>query len=621
MASKLMSSEVKRGSEGDADLTTEHSILIAKIDEISRQCAENRTRKTSTLYQDTEFPLLVNETVKVENKIDQWLRPSEIQESSTSEGCDWALFRETTCNDVLQGELPDCWFLTAAASIAEKKFLLDRIFPVDQLNPYGVYGFKLCVNGDWREVIIDDKLPCDSEKQLMFAKGKRRQLWVPLLEKAIAKLLGGYSALHKKTLNDGMRYLTGCAVEGHFTAELRDEGRQQALWERLRVALQDGFIVACSTYPKSHTNFRRVGLSGKHGYSFLAMAQIGDVKLFLLRNIWGKVAFNGDWSEGSDKWRNVPENLIPPQGKGNSAEGIFWMSMEDFIRYFASLLICIARENYYEHSVKAKLFQEGDTSWDALELEIFDTAQVDINLQPIDRELTTTGDRGKLILTSMIIFDQNWEVIGSTPNEDIEVTTWRSKLLTEGKYQIYVTNFNHLVDQKKVKYTFICHTSKKVKCTRLEVNPEKIATILVRLAASKGTALTIPPGIDNIKAYQLPPNYSGGSLLAIVNRNQTKSVCVMTAPQTSYGTIYSTRSIADPTTKDVIPANCSQIVQFLLTADENWASNDNRTSIRFTHPSSEEQAKLMAGSNVRQKPTLTFTNRVIHRLVQNSELA
>ncbi|XP_067949689.1 calpain-15-like [Watersipora subatra] len=401
------------------------------------------------MYQDTEFPLLVNETVEIENKINQWLRPGEIQDASTSEDCDWALFREPACNDVIQGKLPDCWFLTAAASIAEKKFLLERIFPVNQLNPYGVYGFKLCINGDWKEVIIDDKLPCDSDKQLKFAKAKRKQLWVPLLEKAIAKLLGGYSALNYKTLTDGMRYLTGCAVEVHFTHELNDEGHQQALWERLRMALQDGFIIACNTYPNSHTDLQKVKLRGRHGYTFLAIALIGDVKLFQLRNIWGKVAFSGNWSEGSDKWKDVPEHLVPLEGKGNTTEGIFWISMEDFSRYFASLIICVARENYYEHSAKAKLFQEGDTSWDAFEFEIFDTAQVDINLQPID----------------------------------------------------------------------------------------------------------------------------------------------------------------------------SQIVQFLLTADGKWATNDYKTLIGFASPASQEQADLTAANPVLQKPSLTFSNRVIHRLVQNSELA
>ena len=56
-----------------------------------------------------------------------------------------------------------------------------------------------------------------------------------------------------------------------------------------------------------------------------------------MRNPWGKKSFNGDWSEHSPLWDQVAKELIPDKGRGNDAQGIFWISENDFLTSVSSV--------------------------------------------------------------------------------------------------------------------------------------------------------------------------------------------------------------------------------------------------------------------------------------------
>ena len=58
--------------------------------------------------------------------------------------------------------------------------------------PYAPHQVRLCHGGVWRMVTVDDVFPTNAIHCLAYLKAARRQLWVPLIEKAAAKLHGSY---------------------------------------------------------------------------------------------------------------------------------------------------------------------------------------------------------------------------------------------------------------------------------------------------------------------------------------------------------------------------------------------------------------------------------------------
>jgi calpain-15 len=66
------------------------------------------------------------------------------------------------------------------------------LFVTNEYKKNGVYRLRLNKNGIWQEFTIDDYMPCELEGLPMYTRNNFDELWVMLLEKAYAKLHGGY---------------------------------------------------------------------------------------------------------------------------------------------------------------------------------------------------------------------------------------------------------------------------------------------------------------------------------------------------------------------------------------------------------------------------------------------
>ena len=83
---------------------------------------------------------------------------------------------------------------------------------------YGFAVFQFFKNGRWQHVMVDTRIPYNPQTKLPLY-GRCDQLdefWVPLMEKAYAKLHGTYEKLHGGSISESMVDLTGGVSEKFY---------------------------------------------------------------------------------------------------------------------------------------------------------------------------------------------------------------------------------------------------------------------------------------------------------------------------------------------------------------------------------------------------------------------
>ncbi|MEE6490558.1 hypothetical protein FKM82_015905 [Ascaphus truei] len=295
------------------------------------------------LFVDSSFPW--DEALQVEGV--EWRRPKEICAKPQF------IIDGATRMDVCQGNLSNCWFLSAVACLSLYPQLLEQVVPVDQDFGEGYNGrfrFRFWQYGQWVEVLVDDLLPTvrtqDKEKggegsapyNLLFMHSQERdEFWSSLLEKAYAKLKGGYAALQLGFAGEALVDMTGGVVQSCDSG-----GPSLELWRNLSHLLQRGALICCGNTQGDLETRNSMGILCHHMYSVTGTSEIqtleGSVCLLRVRNPWGHTEWAGPWRDGGTEWQSVmdahkSEVVILEDGE-------FWMAVEDFQNNFQLLETC-----------------------------------------------------------------------------------------------------------------------------------------------------------------------------------------------------------------------------------------------------------------------------------------
>ncbi|KAJ7051144.1 cysteine proteinase [Mycena amicta] len=357
----LRSQSTSVGLLGSPELESVVEECRSNVARIAKQCRARNMR-----YRDIDFD--------VENDQDRCLNglvvsdvynPSDVQRVTELFDNPRFFVDDLHSNEIIQGQkCSNCWFISALAATSTVKALVEK-YCVARDEQVGVYGFVFWRDTRWVSIIVDDLLYTsipkyeelsiaekalfqnDKEKYnasarkgnktLFFAKsGSLGETWVPLVEKAYAKLHGDYGSLCS---GYGIEDLTGGISSFIQCKDILDK---DAFWTEELLKSNRDYLFACSFQglnPTRNGNFNATvsGLWGNHSYAVLRALEYGGKRFLVLRNPCGQAEWNGPWSDGSKHWTPEWMEALPALGHVFGDPGKFIMEYKDFLSCFEQL--------------------------------------------------------------------------------------------------------------------------------------------------------------------------------------------------------------------------------------------------------------------------------------------
>mmetsp|Transcript_10338 Transcript_10338/g.10351 ORF Transcript_10338/g.10351 Transcript_10338/m.10351 type:complete len:303 (+) Transcript_10338:235-1143(+) len=224
---------------------------IMPLDNIRQKLREHNMNFVDIEFPPVESSIYPPSEGKPYNFPIVWKRPQEFMVVDQSKGLlpPQVFDKQIEPNDIKQGMLGDCWLMCSLGSLAEMPNLVDRLFITKKYSEEGLYRLKLCKNGEWMEITIDDYFPCSEEGGPIFSRAHGNELWVLLIEKAYAKTHGNYYTLRGGFANEGMMDLTGSPTE---CFDFEEPNCQQLLisgdfFKKMKQFDEAGYLMSAST--------------------------------------------------------------------------------------------------------------------------------------------------------------------------------------------------------------------------------------------------------------------------------------------------------------------------------------------------------------------------------------
>jgi hypothetical protein len=312
-------------------------------------------------------------------------------------------------NDVHQGQVGDCWLLSAISALAEFDGAVHKLFantpggienmPRAGPNKYHVTLYDLRT---WEpvDVVVDERLAANANRpgELLGARpSDDGELWVPYLEKAIAVHCGGWDEIDGGACPHAWSILTGCketyvistdqslfstfstgtsykcygkynpmenrwsrlensphkSSNSAWPMEWPDVGAEYGageagvsadnLFKKIAAWDANNYIIGAGTGGSGDDTNSRNGMVDGHAYTVLqAIENVAGsgFDLVQVRNPHGHGELeSGYWDDdgpGWDKYPKVKKALRPIKRD----DGIFWMSKEEFFKYFDQIYLC-----------------------------------------------------------------------------------------------------------------------------------------------------------------------------------------------------------------------------------------------------------------------------------------
>jgi len=342
----------------------------------------------------------------------EWCRVNELFDSEN-----YSVFSNgIAVEDIVQGNLSDCYFLSAIGSLCKFPKLLENLFLFKEKTKENIYGIFFYINGMKKLILIDDYLPCITKqgyKQFAMGKSEEDEIWVALIEKAFAKINGSY--IRMGTGGSPNEVFDVCTEA--FSEEIKVTYNQRdELWNKLIDGFDKGFVMTAGTSANGFVE--EVGLDCAHAYTVLGIYEINEEKVIRLRNPWGTGEFNGEWSDYSSKWT---EELKKKYNYYEKDDGDFFMGYKDFLKYFVKM--GIAKLHLSWGSTKIRIRKSQATKCQLIKVTIpKDDILVYFQLYSKNPRIPyKNGDYPNPVLSNLILADKDFNFIAATKNNEMHI--------------------------------------------------------------------------------------------------------------------------------------------------------------------------------------------------------
>lgn len=236
-----------------------------------------------------------------------WKRPGEMGQGYPTTASLWGDFGKPVPAGIKQQSLGDCWFLSAASAVAEQPERVYRFVHNKEYNKNGAFRFYFWVKDAWYGINVDDRLPSteygDGFRPWATQRSYAKAWWMPLLEKAYAKLDQNYDRIVGGWGKEGLRTLTGMPVMNFWNDQYQPE---------YLIPIYKSF--AAKNYPMTAgccTGGSVYGLVAGHAYTFLDIQELKDSDgavqhtIAKLRNPWATELYTGPWKDSDPNWTDA----------------------------------------------------------------------------------------------------------------------------------------------------------------------------------------------------------------------------------------------------------------------------------------------------------------------------
>lgn len=275
----------------------------------------------------------------------EWKRASEIFPEP------YLFENKIRLDSVIPGKVGNVYFLSALAALSQYPGIIRKIFLTQEYNPDGFYKLQLFLDGEYRTIYIDDFFPCLKGTNIpYFSKSNNFELWALLLEKAWAKVNGGYGNCISGWPGDVFRCFTGNACE---EINHDDEENEEKIFYKIK-NFYDNHSVICVTSrggDSKNEELINIGLIPNHTYIVIDVEEITNdknrkVHLYKIKNPLGEIHWEGAWCPKSIFWNDHIRKQIK-KDKLELGLGEFFINAEDFVKYFCRTDCCHLMFNNY----------------------------------------------------------------------------------------------------------------------------------------------------------------------------------------------------------------------------------------------------------------------------------